>query len=85
MIRDGVGFTQGDRLTGHSNFVVAICTLPPTADHPHGLVATGSNDKTILLFELGKLEPVFRLSGHADTGITIPLSDMMYIYIIIFM
>lgn len=61
------GFTQGQTLTGHSNFVASVCILPPDDNHPQGLICTGSNDSTILLFEPGKLEPVAKLIGHSST------------------
>ncbi|XP_076463194.1 phospholipase A-2-activating protein-like [Babylonia areolata] len=61
------GFTEGQVLQGHSNFVAAVCVLPPDDTHPEGLIATGSNDSTILLFAPGELQPVAKLTGHTST------------------
>ena len=66
------GFTQGQVLQGHSNFVASVCILPPDDKHPQGLIGTGSNDSTILLFEPGQLEPVAKLTGHTNTGVCTP-------------
>ena len=55
-------------LQGHSNFVAAVCVLPPDDNYPQGLVATGSNDSTILLFAPGQLQHVAKLTGHTNTG-----------------
>ncbi|KAK7485283.1 hypothetical protein BaRGS_00023534 [Batillaria attramentaria] len=62
-----VGFSEGQVLQGHSNFVAAVCVLPPDDNHPNGLVVTGSNDSTILMFEPGQLEAVHKLTGHSNT------------------
>ncbi len=54
--------------TGHSNFVSCVCVVPPDDKYPQGLILSGSNDNNILAFSLESPEPVFKLSGHSDTG-----------------
>ncbi|KAL8576565.1 hypothetical protein ACOMHN_003123 [Nucella lapillus] len=61
------GFTEGQVLQGHSNFVATVCVLPPDDTYLQGLIATGSNDSTILLFAPGQLDPVTKLTGHTST------------------
>lgn len=53
---------------GHSNFISAVCVLPPSDQFPHGLILTGSNDKTILAYDLESPQPKYKLTGHEDTG-----------------
>lgn len=53
---------------GHSNFISAVCVLPPSDQFPHGLILTGSNDKTILAYDLESPQPRYKLTGHEDTG-----------------
>lgn len=50
--------------------MAAVCVLPPDESHPSGLIVTGSNDNTILMFVPGQLEAVCKLTGHTDTGLT---------------
>ncbi|CAG5130369.1 unnamed protein product [Candidula unifasciata] len=51
-------------MRGHSNFVSSICVIPPDDTYPQGLIATGSNDKSILAYIPGVPDPVFKLTGH---------------------
>ncbi|XP_058944914.2 phospholipase A-2-activating protein [Pocillopora verrucosa] len=60
-----VGFEEGHVLSGHSNFISAVCTIPPTDKHPHGLVVTGGHDSVILVWTLDSLEPLHKLEGHS--------------------
>ena len=55
-------------MTGHENFVSCVCVMPPDEKHPQGLVLTGSHDHDILAFTLESPKPLFKLSGHTDTG-----------------
>jgi phospholipase A-2-activating protein len=64
----GSEFEQFQTCEGHTNFVSCVHVIPPTEKHPDGLVLSGSHDHTILAFELGKHQPVFRLAGHKGTG-----------------
>lgn len=31
-----LGFEEGHVLSGHNNFISAVCTIPPTDKYPHG-------------------------------------------------
>lgn len=61
------GFCEGMAFGGHSNFISAVCVLPPSDQFPHGLILTGSNDKTILAYDLESPQPRYKLTGHEDT------------------
>lgn len=61
------GFTESLCMSGHTNFIACICIYPPDDKYQHGLVLTGSNDKSICAFTLESPEPVYKLSGHNDT------------------
>jgi WD40 repeat protein len=65
------GFHAGQLMRGHSNFVSAVCVMPPDAAYEQGLLVTGSNDNTILGYTPNSAEPVFKLTGHEGTGITL--------------
>ncbi|XP_047521233.1 phospholipase A-2-activating protein [Pieris napi] len=49
---------------GHSNFVSCVCWLPPCEAFPEGLVITGSNDNTILGYNLLDGAVQINLKGH---------------------
>jgi len=55
-------------MSGHSGFVACVCVLPPSEEHPHGLIATGSNDNNIHIYDLETPSPLRKLEGHKDTG-----------------
>ncbi|KAJ2708719.1 WD repeat protein Lub1 [Coemansia spiralis] len=60
-------FAEDSVLLGHSGNLTAVVAVPPTADHPHGLVATGGADKTICLWDCNDpSQPLTRLEGHTD-------------------
>lgn len=52
---------------GHSNFVSCVCWLPPCEAFPDGLVITGSNDSTILGYNLQDGALQINLKGHDNT------------------
>eukprot|EP00004_Rigifila_ramosa_P012527 TRINITY_DN2713_c0_g1_i1.p1 TRINITY_DN2713_c0_g1~~TRINITY_DN2713_c0_g1_i1.p1 ORF type:complete len:713 (-),score=154.99 TRINITY_DN2713_c0_g1_i1:38-2176(-) len=55
-------------LQGHGHFVSALAALAPSADYPLGALYTGSNDKTILFWDLARpVAPVQTLLGHSDS------------------
>lgn len=62
------GFHPGLLMRGHSNFVSAVCVMPPDSTYEQGLLITGSNDKTILGYTPDSPEPVFKLTGHEGNG-----------------
>ncbi|XP_063361364.1 phospholipase A-2-activating protein [Cydia amplana] len=51
---------------GHKNFVSCICWLPPCEAFPDGIVVTGSNDNTILGYNLQDGSVVLTLEGHEN-------------------
>lgn len=51
---------------GHNNFVSSVCWLPPCEAYPEGLVVSGSNDNTILAYNLQDGAVVLTLQGHTN-------------------
>ncbi|XP_049866339.1 phospholipase A-2-activating protein [Pectinophora gossypiella] len=51
---------------GHKNFVSCVCWLPPCESFPEGLVITGSNDNTILGYNLQDAKIQITLEGHEN-------------------
>ncbi|KAL4710493.1 hypothetical protein ACJJTC_008895 [Scirpophaga incertulas] len=51
---------------GHSNFVSCVCWVPPCEGFPEGLVVTGSNDNTILGYNLQDGMVQITLEGHEN-------------------
>eukprot|EP00112_Aurelia_sp_Birch-Aquarium-sp1_P008651 Seg1958.5 transcript_id=Seg1958.5/GoldUCD/mRNA.D3Y31 product="Phospholipase A-2-activating protein" protein_id=Seg1958.5/GoldUCD/D3Y31 len=60
-------FTEGHVFSGHTRYISAVATIPPSEKYPHGLVATGGHDNLILVFCLESIEPVLKLEGHTGT------------------
>uniref|UniRef100_A0A8D0E783 Phospholipase A-2-activating protein n=1 Tax=Salvator merianae TaxID=96440 RepID=A0A8D0E783_SALMN len=61
------GFTEMRCMSGHSNFVSCVCTIPPNEAYPRGLIATGGNDNNICIFTLDNSAPLYTLKGHKNT------------------
>ncbi|XP_076340868.1 phospholipase A2 activator protein [Tachypleus tridentatus] len=61
------GFTEAHCMSGPTNFVSCICTLPPSDQHPFGFILVGSNDCSIYCFSLDSPEPIYKLLGHSGT------------------
>ncbi|KAJ0179726.1 hypothetical protein K1T71_004317 [Dendrolimus kikuchii] len=49
---------------GHKNFVSCVCWIPPCEAFPDGLVVTGSNDNTILGYNLQDGMVILTLESH---------------------
>ncbi|XP_057317757.1 phospholipase A-2-activating protein-like isoform X2 [Hydractinia symbiolongicarpus] len=64
---DSNDFREAHIFHGHTRYVAAVCTMPPTDEHPQGLVITGGHDNLVLVFDLTSLEPIQRLEGHTAT------------------
>lgn len=60
------GYCEAQTLTGHSNFVVCVCVLPPYDGQPLGLILTGSNDHCICAFAPDSSKPLYVLKGHTN-------------------
>ncbi|KAJ2012371.1 WD repeat protein Lub1, partial [Coemansia sp. S610] len=60
-------FNEDGALLGHTDFVSTVTAIPPTPEYPSGLVATGSADKSICLWDPTDLsQPATKLDGHTD-------------------
>ncbi|KAJ3069229.1 hypothetical protein HDU98_007711 [Podochytrium sp. JEL0797] len=60
-------FALTSTYTGHSHFVNSLLYIKPTPEFPEGLIASGSADKSINVFDpRNDTEPVFTLLGHTD-------------------
>ncbi|KAJ2873704.1 WD repeat protein Lub1 [Coemansia aciculifera] len=60
-------FVEDSVLLGHTGYVNSVTAIPPTAEYPSGLVATGGTDKTICLWDPTDLsQPTLKLTGHTD-------------------
>jgi len=66
--REDTGFSERLITSGHSNFISAVCVLPPDDKYPDGIIVTGSNDHSILAYTLSSPEPIYKLLGHTETG-----------------
>ncbi|XP_076684059.1 phospholipase A2 activator protein [Andrena cerasifolii] len=64
---NGKDYVHAGTLKGHSNFVSSVCVIPPSKQHPLGLIVTGSNDKTICVYVADQLEPSNVIQAHRDT------------------
>lgn len=63
----GNGFDQQILMKKHKNFVSCVCVITPTPEHPQGMIATGSNDCSILIFEPSSDEPIYSMKEHTNT------------------
>ncbi|KAJ2468558.1 WD repeat protein Lub1, partial [Coemansia sp. RSA 2337] len=60
-------FIEDSVLLGHTGYVNSVTAIPPTAEYPSGLVATGGGDKIICLWDPTDLaQPTSKLAGHTD-------------------
>lgn len=66
-MENGINYEQKQVYTGHSGYVTSVCVVPGNANHPEGLVVTGSRDSTILAYSVSGGQPVYTLAGHSDT------------------
>ncbi|KAJ3380533.1 hypothetical protein HDU84_005751 [Entophlyctis sp. JEL0112] len=78
---DARAFVQSSSYAGHSHFVSSLLYIPPAAvssvEFPEGLIASGSADKSILVFEPSREnEPVFMLVGHTDNVCALALDPL---------
>ncbi|XP_069096867.1 phospholipase A-2-activating protein isoform X2 [Pleurodeles waltl] len=61
------GFVEAHCMSGHSNFISSVCTIPPSDLYPRGLIATGGNDHNICVFTLDSPIALYTLKGHKNT------------------
>ena len=60
-------------LTGHTNLVYALNLLP------NGLLASGSKDKAIMIWDIAKTYPLYTLTGHSDSIRALTLINDAYL------
>lgn len=61
-------YFEGQCLTGPTNFVSSVCTVPPSDQHPSGLILVGSNDCCVYCFSPDSPQPLYKLLGHSGVG-----------------
>lgn len=62
---NGHGYFESQCLRGPTNFVSSVCTVPPSDQHPSGLILVGSNDCCIYCFSPESPQPLYKLLGHS--------------------
>ncbi|XP_064626570.1 phospholipase A-2-activating protein-like [Lineus longissimus] len=70
-IEHSTAFDATHSLTGHTNFISAVCVTVPSPTYPDGLIYTASNDRTILAYIPDISDPIFKLTGHENTVCTL--------------
>ncbi|XP_014785826.1 phospholipase A-2-activating protein [Octopus bimaculoides] len=60
------GFQERCKIQDHANFVSSVCVIPPTTSQ-EGLMITGSNDKSIIVYDLDTFQKLYQLTGHEGT------------------
>ncbi|KAG0430309.1 hypothetical protein HPB47_022798, partial [Ixodes persulcatus] len=58
-------YFESQCLTGPTNFVSSVCTVPPSDQYPSGLILVGSNDCCIYCFSPENPQPLYKLLGHS--------------------
>ncbi|KAK8763572.1 hypothetical protein V5799_033821 [Amblyomma americanum] len=61
----GSAYFESQCLTGPSNFVSSVCTVPPSDQYKSGLILVGSNDCCIYCFTPESPQPLYKLLGHS--------------------
>ncbi|KAJ3197092.1 hypothetical protein HK101_006054 [Irineochytrium annulatum] len=60
---------------GHSHFVNCLLYVHPTEQFPQGVIISGSNDKTINVYDVTQpQDPVFTMLGHTDAIVSLALN-----------
>ncbi|XP_018497325.1 phospholipase A-2-activating protein [Galendromus occidentalis] len=58
-------FVESHCLKGPTDFVSAVCAMPPSDQFPQGLILVGSHDCNIYCFNLESNSPLYKLLGHS--------------------
>ncbi|CAN8003977.1 unnamed protein product [Ixodes hexagonus] len=58
-------YFESQCLSGPTNFVSSVCTVPPSDQYPSGLILVGSNDCCIYCFSPESPQPLYKLLGHS--------------------
>ncbi|UYV78210.1 PLAA [Cordylochernes scorpioides] len=61
---EDTGFTESYCLTGPTNYVACVCSLPPSDQHPYGLILVGCHDSAIYGLAPETNQPAYKLLGH---------------------
>ncbi|CAG8434421.1 1374_t:CDS:10 [Diversispora eburnea] len=73
-------FTESKTFLGHNEFVNSVAYLPPNAEYPSGLIISGSNDKTINVFDIeASHEPIRTLIGHTGNVCSLDVTPSGFI------
>ncbi|CAG8468092.1 11364_t:CDS:10, partial [Acaulospora colombiana] len=73
-------FGEDKLFLGHTHFVNSVAYLRPTAEHPNGLIVSGSSDKVINVYDIDKSQdPVYTLFGHKDNICALDVTPSGYI------
>ncbi|KAG2185818.1 hypothetical protein INT43_002255 [Umbelopsis isabellina] len=60
-------FEQQHTYLGHSHYVNALASLPPSPEHPKGLIVSSGSDKVINVYDVDRSDdPVYTLVGHTE-------------------
>ncbi|CAG8491482.1 5716_t:CDS:10, partial [Ambispora leptoticha] len=73
-------FTEDKVFLGHTHFVTGVAVFPATQKHPKGLIASGSSDKTINIWDPEHpQDPIYSLIGHTDNICALDVSPSGYL------
>ncbi|KAG9300272.1 hypothetical protein G9A89_011345 [Geosiphon pyriformis] len=73
-------FTEAKVFLGHTHFVNSVAILDATTEYPSGLIATGSSDKTINVWDPeNPQDPIYSLIDHKDNVCTLAVTPSGYI------
>ncbi|CAG8450554.1 5304_t:CDS:2 [Acaulospora morrowiae] len=73
-------FGESNLFLGHNHFVNSVAYLRPTAEHPGGLIISGSSDKSINVFDADQSqEPIYTLIGHQDNVCALDITPSGFI------
>lgn len=62
------GYIEAMTFRDQKNFVASVLYLPPTANFPEGLIVTGGNDNTILIYKPSEPFAIYSAKEHTNTG-----------------
>jgi len=68
-------FSQERIYYGHSRYVAAVASMPPSDKYPQGLIVTGGHDNIILVFDYNSTEPIYKLEGHQQSVCTLDVGN----------
>ncbi|XP_017771829.1 PREDICTED: phospholipase A-2-activating protein [Nicrophorus vespilloides] len=60
------GYTNTITFKNQRNFVASVIYLKPTSEYPDGLVISGGNDNSILIYKANQPTAIFQLKEHTD-------------------